>query len=321
MNNLLRYYSGKKVLVIGGTGFIGYNLIQKLSSLGVHVDTIYTKKNIRVDSENIYFVRIEHYSKVSHILKKNFDVIFNCAGQSNRLARLSTFRKPAKTNIMGVVNIIDAIRLYSPNSKLVMIGSRQEYGRSRYLPVDENHPVEPRDPYSVEKLATTMYAQTSHAIYNVKSVVLRLSNVYGRLLSFQAGNHNIVSQCIRRALQRKPLVIFGDGNQIRDYLYIDDLLEALLLVGIEPKTSGQIYNVGYGKGIAFKEMMEIITQFTGVPIIHKNWPKDYALIETGDYYTDITKLTHTIPWSPRYSYIQGIRKTIQLYKEKNDRYA
>lgn len=308
----LDFYLNKKILVIG-TGFIGFRLSQYFAEHQISISTI--SRSSTQASPFIHFIElnITKNGALTKIIKQKYDVIFYCAGYSNRVNRLQAISDGSKINILVPVHILDTVKKYSPDTKVVFLGSRQEYGSYKYLPVDEKHPTAPEDPYSIEKLTTTLYAQSCFRLLNLRTTVLRLSNVYGPLADFQHQNHNVLNQFLLQASRKQPLHVFGDGKQLRDYLYIDDLIEAMLLSGSSTQTDGEVYNVGYGQPVSLGEVVQYAAKQTGSPVVFEAWQPSYKLIETGDYYSDIRKITNHIGWKPSVTYQQGIKKTLQQY--------
>jgi dTDP-glucose 4,6-dehydratase/UDP-glucose 4-epimerase len=196
-------------------------------------------------------------------------------------------------------------------SKYIHLGSRLEYGKANYLPVDEIHATSPKDPYSIEKLLSSVLIERFGYYYNIPYTIIRASNSYGPHIKFEYKNHNLINYYIDEALKGRKLVVFGKGNQKRDFIFIDDLINAILLASISKKANGQIYNVGYGKPISFYSFVRLIAYETGVKVKLKRWTKEFARIETGDYYANINKIKIQLGWEPNVSFKEGVRKCLQ----------
>lgn len=298
--------SNKRVLVLGGTGFIGYNLVNKLVQLKSQVSVVSRTGNIKFPSVLHYRADITSFSQIDKILKNNYDIIFHCAGRSDRISYIKEGWQNRHSDLNGTLNILNSIRRNHLRTKIILLGSRLEYGKAKYLPVDEKHPVYPKEGYAIEKLASALYTLSFSNLYNISCVILRISNVYGPHPLFQYRNYNLVNYFIDRARKGVNLIVYGNGVQLRDYIYIDDLIHALLLSAINEKTNGQIYNVGSGIPIKFRDFITLIAKKAGVCVVHKKWPKYNLFLESGDYFTNIRKITSQLNWTPRISYSEGI---------------
>lgn len=292
-------FSNKKILVTGGSGFIGHHLMQKLKELGARVENFDLSVGRNIQSE----------SQLKEAVKKQFDIIFHLAGFSGPSRSNKDAKKAYIINTFATVSLLNFIKDFSAKTKIIFSNSRLEYGKPQYLPVDELHPLRPNSSYGVSKLAATEAAMLYHRLNNLDITVFRTSNVYG---PYKAGflGYNIINHFIDLAKNDKTLTIYGRGDQIRDYLYIDDLIDAFILA-VSPRSKGQIYNLGYGKGIKFTEMVNLIIKLSGKGRIrHIKWPKDDQEVETGDYISDISKIKKELGFSPKISFDGGILKTI-----------
>ena len=291
----------KKILITGGTGFIGSNLTKRLKELGADV-TIF---DLALGHD------IQNQSELSSFIKKNFDAIYHLAGfsgseKSNR-HRLKSF----KVNTIATVNICEFLVKYSPKTKLIISSSRLEYGKPIYLPVDENHPTLPMSTYGLSKLAATQMALIYHKKDNLDVTVFRTSNVYGYHQNTKFAGYNIINHFIDLARQDRAIKIFGNGNQERDYLFIDDLLRAFILA-ISQKAAGKIYNLGQGRPIKFKDMAKLIVQKVGLgKVVFTKWPKQIEEVETGGYISDISKIKKELGFYPKVDFEEGIARTLE----------
>lgn len=299
---------GKKILITGGAGFIGTNLQRKLKVYNAHFE-VFDKSN----GQNI-----ENEKQVASFVKKKFDVIFHLAGISGSVESNLNPQKSFKINAFATVDLCEQIAKYSPKTKLIISSSRLEYGNPQYLPVDEKHPTIPTSAYGLSKLAATqmalIYSQKSFA-YNKNSgldvVIFRTSNVYGPHETNQFPGYNVINYFIDLALKNKTLTVYGDGKQKRDYIYVDDLTEAFILVATSTKSSGQIYNLGFGSGIEFRRMVQLIIRIAkGGKIKFSKWPGDFEEVETGSYISDISKIKKDLNFVPKTSFEAGIQKSI-----------
>lgn len=290
----------KKILITGGSGFIGTNLIKRLEKEGAKV------KNYDISDGN----RIENSINLLKFIKKQFDIIYHLAGISGSTQSNKHLPTSFEVNTFATVNLLDKVIKFSPKTKVMLSSSRLEYGKSKYLPVDENHPTEPTSAYGLSKLCTTQIALIYHKIHNLDVTIFRTSNVYGSHPEIKFSGYNIINYFLDLAKKNETLTIFGDGNQKRDYLYIDDFIDAIILAST-PKSAGQIYNLGFGKGTSLKEMAKLIIKIAGKGNLKLvKWPKKYHDVETGDYVSDISKIKKELGFSPKISFAEGIKRTM-----------
>ncbi len=295
----------KKILLTGGLGFIGSNLADHLENAGAKI-TIF---DLAQGDD------IQDYQKLRNIVKKKFDVIYHLAGYSGPTKSNDNKQKSFTVNTSATADLCELLVKYSPRTKLILSSSRLEYGKPRYFPVDENHPLNPTSVYGLSKLSSTQISQVFNQKFGLDVTVFRTSNTYGPHKK-QFEGYNIINNFIDQALEGKTLTIYGDGEQERDYIFITDLVTAFTLAAEKPDVSkGQIYNLGLGIGIKFKEMVNlIIDKAPKGKIQYVPWPKSYMDVETGSYISDISKLGVQLGFTPKISFEEGIVKTIQAVK-------
>lgn len=296
----------KKILVTGGSGFIGSNLTAKLEQLGTDITIFDLGKG---DD-------IENSTKLEEIVKKKFDIIYHLAGFSGSNISNQNITKSFRINTFATTTLCRLVLKHSPKTKVILSGSRLEYGQPQYLPVDEKHPTNPTSAYGLSKLAATQMGLIYNKKYGLDVTIFRTSNVYGPHKNQEFAGYNVINNFIDMAKNDKILTIYGNGNQERDYIYIDELVDAFILAVKDPKiSSGQIYNLGFGKGIKFKEMIALILNKVGKgKIKHTKWPKSYEVVETGSYVSDISKIKKHLGFVPKISFEEGIVKTIKDFK-------
>jgi len=330
MNNLINAYAGKRVLITGGLGMIGSSLAQKLVPAGAIVTLVdaciepyganlFNIEGIR-DRVHVNITDIRDKESIKFLIKGQ-DIVFNLAGQVSHNDSMENPFLDADINYLGHLNVLECLRRHNPDALVVHAGSRLQFGLIESNPVDERHPLNPRTPYALNKTAAENMYSFYHEMHNISCVLFRIANPYGMRSQMKHHKYCIVNWFIRQAFENKTIRIFGDGGQVRDYIYIEDLAESLLLAAITPACCGEIFNVGSGTGTRFKEMVEIIIGAVGggraeyVP-----WPDDYINVETGDYITNIQKLTTAISWRPETSMQSGIEKTCEYYKKHRQHY-
>ncbi len=291
----------KRILITGGKGFIGSSLNIHLTALGAKVETFDLERGQDVTNEK----------SLNYCVKKKYDVIFHLAGFSGNRESNEDIYKSFYINTFPTAKICDLICKFSPSTKLILSSSRLEYGIPKYLPVDEKHTLNPISAYGLSKLASTQIAIVYARQNNLNVTVFRTSNVYGPHVKKTFAGYNLVNYFIDLAKAGKEITIFGNGNQQRDYIYIDDLMDAFTSAIINVKSIGQIYNLGSGKGISLKEMAQTIIGSVGKgKLKFINWPKKYQEVETGNYITNIRKINKELCFSPKVKFEDGIKMTI-----------
>lgn len=292
----------KKILVTGGLGFIGSHLCTKLKEQGANVQIFDLGSGDNV----------EDYKKLESTIKKKFDVIYHLAGFSGSSESNKNIKKSFSINTFSTVDLCELILKYSPKSKLILSSSRLEYGKPKYLPVDEEHLTNPISAYGLSKLAATQMALVYNKRYGLDITIFRTSNVYGPHKKEQFPGYNIINNFIDKSKRGEALTVYGNGNQERDYIYVSDLVEAFAAAAYQHISTGQIYNLGYGKGIKFKDMVSLISNKVGKgKVKFVPWPKSYRDVETGSYISDISKIKKQLGFSPKIGFEEGIVKTIQ----------
>lgn len=326
-NQLLK---GAQVLIMGGAGMLGSTIANLAVRSGAKVTVLDAKLPLQ---EGIIFNLREVWDKIT-VLECDIrdqegikaavtgkDFIFNLAAQVSYGESNTDPFSDLDINCRGQLNILEACRHFAPSAKLLFSSSRFVYGKIDTCPVDENHPFNCLSIYGIHKLAGEKYHKFYYDAYCLNSCSLRIANPYGPRQQMKHNKYGIVNWFIRQALEGKPLTIFGEGDQIRDYIYIDDLAEAFLLAAISNKTSGEVYNVGSGQGLPFIEMARTIASLVPGTILQKvEWPKDRYFVETGSYISNITKLTRDTGWQPRTDFKAGVAETIHYYQENWEAY-
>ena len=293
-------FRGKKILITGGLGFIGSNLSRHLRELGAKISTFDLARG-----DDICDVK-----KVKNAVKREPDVIYHLAGFSGSKESNENVEESFKINTFASVNLFELVLKYSPKTKVILSNSRLEYGKPQYLPVDEKHPTLPTSAYGLSKLIATQIALGFHKLKGLNVTIFRTSNVYGSHPTSKFSGYNIINRFIDKAKSNGFLTIYGDGKQLRDYLFIDDLVEAFMLAA-DKHTAGEIYNLGFGEGIKLKDMAKKIIDKVGKGrLVFEKWPNAYRKVETGSYVSDINKIKDELGFLPKTSFDQGIEKTI-----------
>ncbi len=317
-------YKNKKILVTGGLGFIGSNLTRQLVKFGPQITIVDSlipeyggnlfnikgiEKKIKV---NIADIRDRHGL---NYLVQNHDLIFNLAGS---LSHLDSMRDPftdLDINCRSQLSLLEACRKHNPKVKIVYAGTRNQYGRPKYLPVDEDHPQIPVDVNGINCIAGEQYHLLYHRIYGIKTTSLRLTNTFGPRHQMKHPRQGVLNWFIRKVIDNEKILLFGGGEQIRDVNFVDDVIDAFLRVGISKKAWGQAYNLG-GTPVSLKDfvLFTIKTARKG-SLRTAPFPKSRKKIEVGDYIANWEKAKKDLDWKPRTRLETGIKKTILFYKK------
>lgn len=318
-------FRDKKAIITGGIGFIGSNLAQRLVELGARVTLVDSlipeyggnlwniepfKERVRV---NISDVRDEHAMKY---LVQGQDFLFNLAGQTSHVDSMNNPYTDLEINAKSQLSILEACRRHNPGLKLVFASTRQMYGAPQYLPVDERHPLHPVDVNGINKMAGEWYHLVYNNVYGIRSTVLRLTNTYGPRMRVKDARQTFLGIWIRLLVEGKELQVFGDGKQIRDFSYVDDVVEAMLLCAASEDANGEIFNLGADDPINLKDTAELLTRVAGsgsyrmVP-----FPADRKAIDIGDYYADYRKIRAKLGWKPSVPLEEGLGRTLEYYRK------
>ena len=282
-------------MVTGGSGFVGLHLLAQLHKLGARVTTLEAD--------------IGDKPSVSKAVEQQ-QVIFHLAAHSGALAGNRFPVKDMEVNCKGLLILLECCRRINPAVRLVFASSRLVYGIPQSLPVDETHPTYPTSIHGIHKLTAENYLRLYNQLYGLPTVSLRITNAYGPHSVSKNRQHGILNIFMQLALRNQAIRIYGDGSQLRDFIYIDDLVEAMLRVAPHPNTYGDLFNVSSGRGISLLEAAEtVVVQIGQGHIEHVPWPEEAKKVETGDFVADITKIQRTVGWRPHTEIEAGIRKS------------
>ncbi len=311
-------YAGARALVLGGTGFLGNAIARRLIDFKAQVTLttthLITAKHLTEWRACACVERVDlrDRARLAELIRDQ-DFLFNFAGLSGAVASNQQPLDDLDVNGGGVLTVVDVCRELNPHVRVIFPGTRLQYGVPQYLPVDEQHPMQPVAIYGVHKLLGEMYHLLYHRNYGLRATVLRISNPYGfSLHQPESDGYNIASRFIRAALEDRPLHVFGTGQQLRDYIYIDDVVEAVLRTAVCEGTIGQAYNLGLGIPVRLIDLAETIVQTVGKGRIeHVDWPPNFSLVETGDFSCKVDKLAQALQWRPQIQILEGIRRSLK----------
>ncbi len=322
-------YKGKNILITGGLGFIGSTLADRLVELGAKVTLVDSMIpeyggnlfNIRgiEDKVRVNFSDVRDEHSMNYLVQKK-DYIFNLAGTLSHVDSMKDPYTDLEINCRAQLSILESCRKHNQEVKILFAGTRGQYGKAQYLPVDEKHPQCPTDVNGINNMAGEWYHILYHNVYGIRAVSLRLTNTYGPRHQMRHSRQGVINWFVRQAIDGEEIKLFGDGRQIRDCNYVDDVVEAFLLAGISSKADGEIFNLG-GTHFSLKEIVELVTKISGngkfsfIPS-----PENSKKIEIGDYTADYSKIKSILGWQPKVSMGEGLKKTVDYYKKYRGHY-
>jgi dTDP-glucose 4,6-dehydratase/UDP-glucose 4-epimerase len=323
-------YAGRRVLITGGLGFIGSNLARALVEQRAQVTLVDSlipqyggnPSNISDIREkvavNICDVRDSHAMRY---LIQGQDYLFNLAGQTSHIDSMTDPRTDLDINASAQLSILEACRLNNPDIKIVFASTRQLYGKPAYLPVDEKHPVRPVDVNGINKLAGEWYHLLYNNVHGIRACALRLTNTYGPGMRVKDARQTFLGIWVSLLLDGKPIRVFGDGTQLRDFNYVDDCVDALLRAGGNDVANGNVYNLGSPEVIALKDLAEMMTGLcVGGSYELVPFPEGRKAIDIGDYYSDFSRISEDLGWRPTVGLREGIRRTLDYYDQNRAAY-
>jgi UDP-glucose 4-epimerase len=324
------FYTGKKILITGGLGFIGSTLAIRLQALGAQVTLLdglipdlganyYNIESIK-DRVAVVEAGLGDHSMVDPLVKGK-DLIFNIGMHSCHLKSMTDPLFDLQTNVLPQVHFLESLRSHNPQTRVIYIGTRAQFGQALTIPITEDTPPNPKDIYAASKQAVEWYHLLYQKICGIQVTSLRLGNTYGPRHQMRHPQYGVQNFLIRMALEDQEIKIFGDGGQKREMIYIDDIISCLLLLGEKEQCVDQVYCVGSAESITFLQLVEaIITACGSGRFIHAPWPEDRKSIEVGDVVTDFSKLTAHTGWRPTTLLSEGLEKTVEFYQRNRQHY-
>lgn len=323
------FFNGEKALITGGAGFIGSNLARKLLKLGADITLIdslipeYGGNHYNLEGVanrirlNISDVRDEHSMRY---LVQGHDYLFNLAGQTSHMDSMQNPFTDLEINCRSQLSILEACRQYNPTIKIIFASTRQIYGKPEYLPVDEKHLLRPTDVNGINKMAGEWYHILYNNVYKIRSCALRLTNTYGPRMRIKDARQTFLGIWIRLLLEGKPFEVWG-GSQLRDFTFVDDCVDALLLAASSDTAEGRIYNLGGAPVVSLTDLAEMLVEVAGEGsyTIHE-FPPERKKIDIGDYYSDSSLIQQELGWQQRIDLREGLKRTIDFYRCNINKY-
>lgn len=322
---------GQHVLVLGGMGFIGSNLALACLKHGASVtvfdsltpDAGGNRANIPVaighGSMRVLVADVRDTVALVQAVR-GATLVFQCAALTSHSGSMRDPRANVEVNCLGVINVLEAIRLHNPAAKLVYVGTSTQVGRMQQEPIDERHPEFPLDIYSANKSAGEKYVLIYARTHGLRAAVVRLSNNYGPRACIRTPEFGFMNYFVGLGLQGRAITVFGDGSQRRNISFVDDSVAALLAVALEESTNGEVYFATADQQVTVRQVSEAIVDVIGGSIEFVEWPADRAALEIGDAVISNDKIRSTLDWAPSCSLADGLARTRDYFASRMTSY-
>ena len=329
-----QFYEGKRILVTGGLGFIGSNLAMRLLELGASVtvvDSLIPETggnpfNIEPVQDHanltVRTVDVRDVLAMERLVRNNA-IIFNLAGQVSHIDSMRDPFTDLEINCRSQLALLDTCRRVAPETKVVFASTRQIYGHvpEELLPVDERQAPSPVDVNGINKLAGERYHVLYNNVYGIHASVLRLTNTYGPRMLVKNNRQTAIGWLIRQAIDGDEIAVFGDGSQLRDFTYVDDVVEAFLMAGANDAANGQVFNVGATEPVSLRELTELLIDVAGTGSYRLvPFPPERKAIDIGSIYIDDRKIRRVLKWHPRVDLREGLTRTVAFYRAHRAEY-
>lgn len=323
-------FRGARALITGGMGFLGSNLAIALVQRGADVTIVdamipgyggnlFNIEPIR-DRVTINFSDIRDRNVMNYLVRGQ-QFVFHLAGQVDHIMSMQDPFPDIDINVKGTAVVMEACRRHCPEARVIYSGTRGQYGRPQSLPVDETAPTQPLGIYEITNLAAEKIVEAYHIVFGVRSTLLRITNTYGPRGQMQHSRYGVVNWFVRLALDDATIPVFGDGKILRDFLYVDDCVDAMLRCAASEQAAGQVFNVGEDRPHDFVELAEAVVRAAG----SGRWElapfsRERRAQEPGDFYSDITKIRTMLGWEPKVSLDEGLARTVEYYRAHREFY-
>ncbi|MFC1849170.1 NAD-dependent epimerase/dehydratase family protein [candidate division CSSED10-310 bacterium] len=324
------FFHHKRVLITGGLGFLGSTLALKLVACGAQVTLLDGLiEDLGANFFNIEPIKDEVEIVIAHLSDRaatdyhvqDKDLIFNIGMHSSHLDSMKRPLYDLETNIIPQLQFLESIRYNNPEAMVLYVGSRAQFGKVKKFPINENTPLAPADIYAAGKQLVEYYHFLYQDICGLRPISLRLGNTYGPRHQMKHAKYGVQNYLIRLALDGEQIQVFGEGQQLREMIFVDDVIDALLLLVMNEQTIGHYYCIGVDEKISFLELVKTIISVCGNGSYqHVPWPEERKVIEVGDVQTDFSKLSNLTDWKPTTPLREGLRRTADFYKQYKSYY-
>ena len=328
--NLRRTFSGKRVLITGGLGFIGSNLARALVRLGARVSIVDSlvpeyggnRRNLAglASRVKIHIADVRDWPRLPNLVRGQ-DFLFNLAGQTSHMDSMTDPITDLDINGRAQLAILEACRLHNPAIRIVFASTRQIYGKPDYLPVDEKHPLRPVDVNGINKIAGESFHLLYSRVHGIAATALRLTNTIGPRMRIKDARQTFVGVWIRRLLEGQPIEVWG-GAQLRDFTYVDDAVEAFLLAAATDAAVGEVFNLGGPPPVTLQRLAELLVEINrGGALALREFPADRKKIDIGDYYADDRLIARKLGWKARTDLRMALVRTLAYYRKERRFYV
>ena len=323
--NLRRVFAGRRVLITGGLGFIGSNLARALVGLGARVSIVDSlvpeyggnRRNLAgiAARVKVHVADVRDWPRLPDLVRGQ-DFLFNLAGQTSHMDSMTDPQTDLDINCRAQLAILEACRLHNPGIRIVFASTRQIYGRPDYLPVDERHPLRPVDVNGINKMAGEAFHLLYSRVHGIAATALRLTNTIGPRMRVKDARQTFVGVWVRRLVEGEPFEVWG-GEQLRDFTYVDDAVEAFLLAAAKPEAVGEVFNLGGPPRVTLQRLAELLVEINrGGSFVVREFPADRRRIDIGDYFADGRLIARRLGWKPRTDLRTALEQTVAYYRRE-----
>jgi UDP-glucose 4-epimerase len=324
------FYRRRPVMITGGAGFIGSNLAHQLAALDAEVllvdsfipdygGNLFNLRGIE-DRVRMNIADVRQESTMSYLVR-HVDVIFNLAGQVSHIDSMRDPYTDLEINCRSQLSLLEACRRNNPKAKVVYAGTRQVYGRPDALPVTERHLVRPTDVNGINKVAGEYYHLVYNNVFGVRACSLRLTNIYGPRQLVKHNRQGFIGWFIRLAVEDREIQVYGDGSQLRDFVFVDDAADAFLRAGASDACNGEVFNVGGLEPVGHRDLVQLLIEVAGTGRVrYVEWPAEKKAIDIGSFYADSSRFRAVTGWEPRVGLREGLERTVAYYRQCLQRY-
>ena len=323
--NLRRVFAGRRVLITGGLGFIGSNLARTLVGLGARVSIVDSlvpeyggnRRNLAgiTARVKVHIADVRDWPRLPDLVRGQ-DFLFNLAGQTSHMDSMTDPQTDLDINCRAQLAILEACRLHNPGIRIVFASTRQIYGRPDYLPVDERHPLRPVDVNGINKMAGEAFHLLYSRVHGIAATALRLTNTIGPRMRVKDARQTFVGVWVRRLVEGEPFEVWG-GEQLRDFTYVDDAVEAFLLAAARPEAVGEVFNLGGPPRVTLQRLAELLVEINrGGSFVVREFPADRRRIDIGDYFADGRLIARRLGWKPRTDLRTALEQTVAYYRRE-----
>jgi UDP-glucose 4-epimerase len=328
--SLRRVFAQKRVLITGGLGFIGSTLAHALVALGARVSIVDSlvpeyggnRRNLAglARRVRVHIADVRDWPRLPALVRGQ-DFLFNLAGQTSHMDSMSDPQTDLDINCRAQLAILEACRRHNPRIRIVFASTRQIYGRPDYLPVDEKHPLRPVDVNGINKIAGESFHLLYSRVHGIRATALRLTNTIGPRMRVKDARQTFVGVWIRCLVEGKPFEVWG-GDQLRDFTYVDDAVEAFLLAAARDAAIGEVFNLGGPPRVTLCALAEMLVRLHGSGAFAvREFPADRKKIDIGDYYADDRLIRKKLGWRPRTDLETALKRTLDFYQAELRHYV